>query len=100
MAMTKEERNEYRRKYRAANTDKIKDRNAKYRAANPEKFKDGNVKYRAANAEKIREREAKNRKELRDPYVRRLLIKAGYPKDSITNGLIEVKQLIIKTRRL
>ena len=93
--MTKEENREYHRKYRAENPEKIKAiraKSAKYRAENAE--------WSAFFAEKERARRAKNIAELKDVYVEEKLRQQGFPKESITPELIELKRITLKTTRL
>ena len=113
--MTKEENREYMRKWRAENAEKIKTHNAKYHAKNsekikaksakwakenPEKVKEIKANYRAKNAEKLKTYNAKAILSLARHYVKGILVVQGFPKESITKELIEVKRLIIKTKRL
>ena len=95
MAKTKEEKAEYMRKYRAENPEKVKAtrvKRAKYRAENAE--------WSAFFAEKERARRAKNITELKDVYVEETLRRQGFPKESITPELIELKRITLKTTRL
>ena len=130
MAMTKEERGEYNRKWRAENVEKIKAKKAKYRAENAEKIKSYRAKWGAENAEKVKAsqakwnaenpekikasqaewfaknaekekaRRAKSIAELKDGYVEEMLRRQGFPKESITPELIELKRITLKTSRL
>ena len=61
-----------------------------------------NLPSRASSATKERAKlkVAKNRLNLEAPYINKLLKAQGFPKEAITPELIEVKRLIIKTRRL
>lgn len=56
--------------------------------------------WRKNNPEKVREEKNKITETLKGSYVKRGLIKQGFPKDQITTELIEVQRLIIKTKRL
>ena len=115
MAMTKEERREYDRKYRLENAEKIKTHNARYYSENTEKIKTANVKYRAANPEKCKAYRAKWREnnpekvkakndkyttELKDAYIKAMLRQQGFKNEQITPELIELKRITLKTTRL
>ena len=130
MAMTKEERGEYNRKWRAENVEKIKANKAKYRAENAEKIKSYRAKWGAENAEKVKAsqakwnaenpekikasqaewfaknaekekvRRAKSIAELKDGYVEEMLRRQGFKKEQITPELIELKRITLKTTRL
>ena len=134
MAMSKEEKAEYMRKYREANKEKINNQklisNKKFREKNPEYFKESSKKFREKNPEYSKNKNkinykknkeyytkksflynkenkekinknANNRTEkLTDGYVKNKLKQSGFPKESITPELIEVKRIILKTKRL
>ena len=130
MAMTKEERREYNRKYYTENSEKIKARIAKYCTENPEKekirrtlyYKENTervkaasaeyvakntekekircAKYRVENKEKIKLRSVKDITLLSDSYIRRALVVQGFKNEQITPELIELKRITLKTTRL
>ena len=115
MAMAKEERGEYMRKYRAKNKEKLKAKKAKYRAENaekiksyrakwgaenPEKIKASQAEWFAKNAEKEKARRAKSIAELKDGYVEEMLRRQGFKKEQITPELMELKRITLKTTRL
>ena len=130
MAWTKEEIKAYKAKYRKENAEKIKagkdkyyvdnaekvkTRVAKYRAENAEKVKAGKAKWRTENAEKEKVRKAKwysensekvrgfrkkNSDELKDVYIKERLRRQGFPNESISPELIELKRITLKTTRL
>ena len=115
MAWTKEERAEYDRKYRAENAEKLKVQRAKWREENPdkvkarlakwkkenrEKVKASQAKWLAKNVEKEKARNAKGVAELKDYYIKGVLVAQGFPKESITPELIELKRITLKTSRL
>ena len=85
MAMTKEERREYDRKYRLENAEKIKTHNTKYRAKNAENIKTSNAKATSS---------------LASHYVKRILVSQGFKNEQITPELIELKRITLKTSRL
>jgi hypothetical protein len=150
MAMTKEEKKEYDKKYRELNKIKISKKKKIYRDLNNEIIREKDRKYWQQNKDEInlkrRQRYLKNdnsklkeyqkkwrsdnkyycnlksiewrlknperlkvissrhdkkmSSELRDSYVRERLVANGFPKESITPELIEVKRIILKTKRL
>ena len=100
MSMTKEERREYNRKWRAENAEKIKASQAKYCAENAEKVKAYKAEWFAKNAEKEKVRRAKSIAELKDGYVEEMLRRQGFKKEQITPELIELKRITLKTTRL
>ena len=130
MAMTKEERQEYMRKYYTENSEKIKARQAKFLAENAEKekirralyYKENTervkaasakyvakntekekircAKYRVENKEKIKLRSDKDTALLSDSYIRRALVVQGFKNEQLTPELIELKRITLKTKRL
>ena len=130
MAWTKEERAEYNRKWRAENAEKIKEQKAKYnkensekrkaslkawQKSNPEKLKEIQARcysknkesirevqkiWQKANPDKLKARESRRRENLSNSYVKKVLRFAGFPKESITLELIELKRITLKTSRL
>jgi len=100
MAKTKEEKAEYMRKWRAENVEKIKAKKAKYRAENPEKVKGHSAKWYSENSEKEKARQVKYTTELKDMYIKAVLRQQGFPNESITPELIELKRITLKTERL
>ena len=83
--MTKEEKREYMRKWRAENAEKIKTHNTKYRAKNAENIKTSNAKATSS---------------LASHYVKRILVSQGFKNEQITPELIELKRITLKTTRL
>ena len=130
MAWSKEERREYGIKYRAENAEKIKEARAKYnkensekrkaslkawQKSNPEKLKEIQASHysknkesirevqkiwRKANPDKLRDKESRSRENLSNRYVKQVLRYAGFPNESITPELIELKRITLKTSRL
>ena len=100
MAKTKEEKAEDMRKYRAENPEKIKAYRAKWQAENAEKNKARFTKWRAENPEKDKAKKAKEVLSLARYYVKGVLVAQGFPKESITPELIELKRITLKTSRL
>ena len=62
--------------------------------------KEYDKKYREANADKIKNNAKKSILTIDDRYAKSLLKLNGFPKESITPELIEVKRIILKTKRL
>ena len=130
MAWTKEERRDYGIKYRAENAEKIKAQKAKYnkensekikaslkawQKSNPEKLKEIQARHYSKNKESIREvqkiwqkanpdklkaMESRSRDNLSNKYVKQVLRRAGFPNESISPELIELKRITLKTKRL
>ena len=100
--MTKEERNEYLRKWRAENPEKVKERSRKRYSENPEKENERIRKWRAENPEKVKERihkwRAENPEKVLYSDVKKYLKKqiGGIP----PHELIEIKFTYLKTKRL
>lgn len=108
----------YRRKQYIKNKDKFwsyevrKDSIIKWSKNNPDKVKKINKNCRDRRSEetknKIKQRAKtydcnnmkKHSAELSDLYVSRQLVRDGFKKKELTPELIEVKRLIIKTKRL
>ena len=95
-AANSEKVREYDRKYRAANPEKAREILYKWRAANPEKVRELNRKYRAANPEKVREYDRKYREELSDSYLTGQLKHTHLP---ITPETIDYKRIQLKLYR-
>ena len=104
-----------RAKYRAENPEKVKASKARYYSENTEKIKTSNTKWQKENAEKVKATRAKWRRnnpektkaskakgvaELKDYYIKGVLVAQGFPKESITPELIELKRITLKTSRL
>ena len=77
MVMTKEEKREYDKKYRAKNKEKIRERKREYHDTNKEQIKEKSKEYRAKNKDKIREHQKeyyeKNKEEIierRKEYIK------------------------------
>ena len=75
-----------------------------YRKKHPEKSNNSNKKYRENNKEKLNIKSKKYstivRNELADSYVKLQLTAQGFLKDQITPELIELKRIMLKTKRL
>jgi len=80
---------EYQKKWTSSNKDYCNLKSAEWRLQNPERSKE--ISSRC---------DKKSSNELRDSYVRERLVQNGFPKESITPELIEVKRIILKTKRL
>jgi hypothetical protein len=112
---------EYRKKYREKNKEKIRSSSSIYRQENKKKIKITYYEYYQLNKEKInktckiyrdenidyinkRAKKINNQRagKLMDIYIINQLLKQGFTKDEIKSNseLIEVKRLIIKTKRL
>jgi restriction endonuclease Mrr len=89
-----------KKKYREANLEKYRECCKKWSEANPERVKELNKKWRAGNLEKIRALDTLSVKELKDGYLKSLLRMQGFKNKNITNELIQLKKIIIKTQRL
>ena len=88
------------KEYHKKNAELIKE----YHKKNAEQIKEYQKEWRKNNAEHIKEQKKEYNKEysknLSDGYIKRELKNKGYPPNQITPELIEVKRLIIKTKRL
>ena len=104
MAKTKEEKAEYNRKYYIDNKEKIKAHSVKWNAENPEKVKAGDAKHYAKkyaeNPEKFKARSTRSVADLKESYIKSKLRQQGFPNESITPELIELKRITLKTTRL
>ena len=104
MAMTKEERSEYMRKYYAANKEMLKVHSVKWNAENPEKVKAGNAKHYAKkyaeNPEMFKARSTRSVADLKESYIKSKLRQQGFKNEQITPELIELKRITLKTTRL
>ena len=83
------------KKYRQANREKVLKRHKKYYQANKEMFNEHNKKYNHENKEKRKQ----YRTDLKEPYVKLILIAKGIPEESITLELIEFERVIITAKR-
>lgn len=84
--------------YNSKRKSEISEYQKKYRIENKEKLKNLNKKYYKKEDALIKK---KNQiKDLKDFYVRRRLIADGFSRELITSELIEVKRIILKTKRL
>lgn len=95
--MTKEERKAYNKSYREKNIDKIKQQSKEYSILNIEKIR---LKEKNRNKDTVREREKRYVNEANDLYIKKRLKSQGFPKESITPELIELKRITLKTTRL
>ena len=77
-----------------------KERQKEYYKENAEQIKEYQKEYAKKNAERIKEHKKEYRKNLSDGYIKQEFKHQGYPPNQITPELIEVKRLIIKTKRL
>jgi len=90
--------------YKSKNKDKVSEWRKKCVAKNPDLYKSHRKKYTEKNHSLILKRSkdcaiiAKN--ELKDSYIKSDLVKLGFKKEQITKELIELKRVIIKTKRL
>lgn len=95
--------NEYQKRYRVKIPEKVKEWDKRSKAKRSELIKKEGKKYRISNAEKIKSAHVdawkKYRKHLHPLYVKSVLIQNGFPKNKITPELIEVKKIILKTKR-
>ena len=100
--MTKEEKNEYLRKWRLKNPEKVKERSRKRYSENPEKVNERIRKWRAENPEKVKENKRKwdkknPEKVLYSDVKKNLKVQiGGIPPPE----LIEIKITYLKTKRL
>lgn len=78
-----------KRKWRVNNSEKVKIIEKNWRKNNPEKVKNYNTIQRR-----------KERDNCSNYYISKLLVEQGFCKKDITAELMEVKKLIIKTKRL
>lgn len=104
---TKEARAAYHKAYRETNLERIRVKKKEYRETASEKIKAYAKAYRESsptckeNNNRISgERLARQREGLETPYILRILIQGGFPKEAITPELIELKRITLKTTRL
>lgn len=103
--------------YRAENKDEIRKRHKIYRLANKDKIKERSKRdiknrgsaykiykqnYDLSHKKEIKGIQKKYSIDLTDSYIRHNLVALGFPKESIKQfpEIIEVKRLLIKTKRL
>jgi len=87
------------REYREVNKEKINSRNKAYSKKNRLKLSKITKEWHRSNPDKIKAYKSAAVEELKASYIKSSLIISGFPKESITNELIETKRLIIKTKR-
>lgn len=102
----------YKKEWELKNKDKISEYNKKQNLKNKDKISKYNKKYRIENLEKVKLLDKNRDKEVRrlgsikrteklsNGYINQILAQQGFPKESITPELIEVKRIILKTKRL
>ena len=86
--------------YREANIEKVKVLEKAYQEANSEKIKTREKDWRKANHEKVKANKKRITERLPDCIIKTNLKAQGFPPEAITKELIEVKRIIIKTKRL
>ena len=95
---------EYGKLYQLKNKEKVKVWLNTYRLKNLQKVQAAKKRCILKNPEKYKIIQKKSRikviAELKDCYIKDKLVRQGFPPNSITSELIEVKRLIIKTQRL
>jgi len=95
-----EHQKKYQEKNKEKNKEKIKEHNKRYRKENKEKIK----QYQKENKEKLNEQVKQyhsNIREKLDPiYIKILLKNQGFKAEQITDELIQLKTITIKTQRL
>ena len=93
-----------RREIYLKDKEKIKQQQKVYREKNKESIYKKIREWQLNNPEKVRAssnlKSKKRIKELKNDYVVKTLVSQGFPKESITPELIEVKRIILKTKRL
>ena len=84
------------------NTEKVIKWSLTYKKNNPEKLKESKRKYKKNNPEKLKEINTNQCKYIKTNYAKALLRSSGFTTEQINENpeLIEVKKLIIKTKRL
>ena len=80
--------------------EKVKAGKAKWCTENAEKEKARKDKWYSENSEKEKARKVKYTAELKDAYIKAALRQQGFPNESITPELIELKRITLKTTRL
>ena len=97
---------EYSKKYRLENPEKIKDRQTKYRNENRDllrsKYAEQGKKYRLKYPEKAKLKQKRHIENLNDCIINKALKRTGFSANDIKENpeLIEIRKLIIKTKRL
>ena len=91
---------QYMRKWRADNSEKVRENSRKQRITNPEKVREKSRKWYAANPEKVREKSRKYRRKAREElsyyYLKRQLKTRHLP---ITPEMIDYKRIQLKLYR-
>lgn len=84
------------------NPEKYKERKKEWLLNNPGKDKESRNKWKCKNPEKVKENSKNQRKSLNTCYIKKTLKLSGFTTEQINENpeLIEVKRLIIKTKRL
>ena len=90
---------EMKNKWVSDNREKSRAIKHKWERANIEKVKIKNEKWKRDNPDKVNAARKKRRLKCVDSYIRDILIEHGFPKDQITPEIIELKRMIIKTKR-
>ena len=83
-----------------ANPELAKAKSKAWYDANPDLAKQISKKYRQYNTEKVKAAAKKVNEDLHDWILKQHLKSQGFPPEAITQELIEVKRIIIKTKRL
>lgn len=86
-------------RYKLKNPQKLKDRQTKWRKANLQWYSEKAYKWQKEHPEKALSTQRKKVENLNDCYIRKELIKRGWPKEAITNDLIELQRSLIKYKR-
>ena len=90
---------EYKKKFKDENLDWQKKYNNKYYQNHKKKYKELGALWIKKNPEKLKEISLNRASNCTDCYVKGLLKLNGFKKDQITSELIELKRMIIKTKR-
>lgn len=86
-------------KWVSNNREKSRAIKHKWERANIEKVKIKNEKWKNDNPDKVNTARKRRRENCVDSYIKDILIAHGFPKEQITPELIELKRMIIKTKR-
>ena len=107
----KEKIKEQQKQYLEENKEKIKEqqkqhrkenkgKRKQYRKENREKLSEYHKQYQKENKEKINQQNRKIINELRTSYVKTILKRQGFKSEQITEELIQLKTITLKTQRL
>ena len=91
---------ERKKQYREENKEKLSENQKQLYIENKEKMKEHHRQYREENKEKIKKKDTEKRYNLHTSYVKHRLKQQGFKSEQITEELIQLKTITLKTQRL